>query len=106
MRTARRKKAPLAPQRNRSMPTTTVVPTWLTAQDRLRATGAAFRVTSGSSGSNEPLTQLLTQITNSIKDLATKHDSSDSMLPMTMMMLMLGGGGGGGAPAAPPPPPP
>ena len=91
------------------MPNKTETLTQLSAEDLWRVTGGASRVTSRSSGSNEQLTQMLTQITSSIKDLATKNNSSDSMLPMMMAMMMMGGGGGGGAaaaPAAPPPPPP
>ncbi|MBX3156049.1 MAG: hypothetical protein KF773_08615 [Deltaproteobacteria bacterium] len=77
--------------------------------DLVWITGGASRVTSRS-GSSDQLTQMLTQVTSSIKDLAAnKNGSSDMMMPM-MMMMMMGGGGGGSAPppppAAPPPAPP
>jgi hypothetical protein len=54
---------------------------------------------------------MMTQITSSIKDLATNKNQSDPMQMMMMMMMMMGGGPGGGsggaaAVAAPPPPPP
>jgi hypothetical protein len=89
------------------MPKKTDKLTSISAEDLWRVTGGASRVTSRSSGSNEQLTQMLTQITSSIKDLAGKNNSSDQMLPMMMMMMMGGGGGGGAAaPAAAPPPPP
>ena len=55
--------------------------------------GGASRVTSRSSGSNDQLTAMLTQITSSIKDLASQQNQG--MDPM-MMMMMMGGGGGGG----------
>ena len=64
--------------------------------------GGASRV-SARSGSNEQLTQMLTQVTSSIKDLAN-HQNKGGMDPMMMMMMMMmGGGGGGGAAAAPAP---
>jgi hypothetical protein len=74
-----------------------------------RVAGGASRVSSRTGGSNEQLTQMLTQITSSIKDLAGSK-SSGGMDPMMMMMMMMGGGGGGGggavaaAPAPAPPP--
>ena len=73
--------------------------------DLVWITGGASRVTSRS-GSNDQLTQMLTQVTSSIKDLASNKNSSNDMMPMMMMMMMMGGGGGGGAPVAAPPPPP
>ena len=73
--------------------------------------GGASRVTARSS-SNDQLTTMLTQITQSIQALAQNNNQSDPMQMMLMMMMMGGmGGGGGGAvaappqPAAPPPPP-
>ena len=78
------------------------------SSDLVRVQGGASRVTSRSSGSSDQLTTMLTQITSSIKDLATNKNQSDPM-QMMMMMMMMGGGGGGSAaaaPAAPPPPPP
>jgi hypothetical protein len=70
--------------------------------------GGASRVSSRSSGSSDQLTTMLTQITGSIKDLASNKNQSDPMMMMMMVMMMGGGGGGGGATvaAAPPPPPP
>jgi hypothetical protein len=72
--------------------------------------GGASRVTARSGGSNDQLTAMLTQITDSIKALAGQNNQSDpsQMLMMMMMMGGLGGGGGGGgavaAPAASQPP--
>jgi len=68
--------------------------------------GGASRVTSRSSNNNDQLTQMLTQITDSIKSLATSNQGSDPMQMMMMMMMMGGmGGGGGGASSGPPPAP-
>jgi hypothetical protein len=78
----------------------------ITSHDLVRVLGGASRVTSRSSSSNDQLTTMLTQITGSIKDLASNKNQSDPMQMMMMMMMMGGGGGGGGAVAAPPPPPP
>lgn len=66
--------------------------------------GGASRVTTRSSGSNDQLTLMLTQITDSIKSLATQNQGSDPMQMMMMMMMMggMGGGGGGGSVAAAP----
>jgi hypothetical protein len=69
--------------------------------------GGAARVASGggSSDSNEKLTLLLTQIGDSIKDLARNNNGGqDQMTQMMMMMMMMGGLGGGGAPAPAPQP--
>ncbi len=84
--------------------------TSIASEDLNKVAGGAARVTARSSGSNDQLTQMLTQITSSIKDLAGSK-SSGGMDPMMMMMMMMmggGGGGGGGQAAAPPaaPPPP
>jgi len=71
--------------------------------------GGASRVSSRSSGSSDELTAMLTQIGNSIKDLAAnKNSGGGDTMQLMMMMLMMGGGGGGGggglvAPAASPP---
>lgn len=65
--------------------------------------GGASRVSSRSGGDNAQMTAMLTQITDSIKGLASSQ-SSGGMDPM-MMMMMMGMGGGGGAAAAPPPAP-
>ena len=83
----------------------------IAATDLDRVSGGASRVSSRAGGSNEQLTQMLTQITSSIKDLAGSKSSGGMDPMMMMMMMMMGGGGGGGgaavaaAPAAPPPPP-
>jgi hypothetical protein len=72
-----------------------------------KVAGGASRVSTRAGGSNDQITALLTQVTNSIKDLAA-NQSSGGMDPMMMMMMMMmmGGGsaGGGGAPAAAAPP--
>ena len=68
-----------------------------------KVAGGASRVSSRSSGSSDQLTLLLTQVTDSIKDLASnQNQGSDPMQMMLMMMMMggMGGGGGGAAPAA------
>ena len=69
--------------------------------------GGASRVTARSSSSNDQLTAMMTQITDSIKALAQNNNQSDPM-QMMMMMMMMGGmnGGGGGAAAAPAAPAP
>ena len=70
-----------------------------------RVAGGASRVSARTGSNNEQVTQMLTQITSSIKDLASQQNQG--MDPMMMMMMMMGGGGGGGgAVAAAPPPPP
>jgi len=69
--------------------------------------GGASRVTARSNSANDQLTAMLTQITNSIQQLASNNNQSDPMQMMMMMMMMGGmGGGGGGAVAAPPQPAP
>lgn len=76
-------------------------------RDLHRVNGGASRVSSRSGDSNAQITQMLTQVTSSIKDLgAAKNSGSDPMMMMMMVMMMGGGGGGGGAAAAAPPPPP
>jgi hypothetical protein len=78
----------------------------ISAADLDKVSGGAARVTARSSGASSEITAMLTQVTNSIKDLASSK-SSGGMDPMMMMMMMMmgGGGGGGGAAAAPPPAP-
>jgi hypothetical protein len=78
-----------------------------------KVAGGASRVSARSGGGNDQLTAMLTQITSSIKDLASSNNSGGFDPMMMMMMMMMGGGGGGGgggapAQAAPPPaaPPP
>lgn len=65
-------------------------------------TGGAAR----SSGTDDSKIQLmLTQLTDSIKQVAqSKSSTTDQLMPMMMMMMMAGGGSGASAPAAPPPP--
>src|SRR5512144_2514932 len=73
-----------------------------------RVSGGTARVASTSSTDTTSQLQLMmTQIGDSIKELANNNNnnSSNQMLPM-MMMMMMGGGGGGGGGSAPPPPPP
>ena len=76
----------------------------LDAADLDTVSGGAARVASGgSSGTNDQLTTLLTQIGDSIKDLARNNNGgNDQMTQMMFMMMMMGGFGGGGA-AAPAP---
>lgn len=67
-------------------------------------TEQALESVSGGKHANQQLTTMLTQISSSIKELATSKPQSDPT--QMMMMMMLGGGGGGGAAAAAPPTPP
>ena len=73
--------------------------------DLAQVGGGASRVTARSGGSDDQLTAMLTQITDSIKALAGQNNQSDpsQMLLMMMMMGGLGGGGVAAPPAAPPP---
>lgn len=66
--------------------------------------GGASRVSGRSSGGDAELTAMLTQIGNSIKDLAAAKNtnSGGDTMQLMMMMLMMGGGGGGGAAIAAP----
>jgi hypothetical protein len=79
--------------------------------DLAHVAGGASRVSARSS-SNDQLTQMLTQVTSSIKDLASNQNKGGMDPMMMMMMMMMGGGGGGGGaaaaaqPAAAPTPPP
>jgi hypothetical protein len=75
----------------------------------LGVAGGAARITSASSAGTKEVTRLLTEVTDSIKDLARNgQQQTDPSMMMMMMLVMggLGGGGGGGAPAAMPAPPP
>jgi hypothetical protein len=57
---------------------------------------------SRSSKGDEQLQLMLTQITNSIKDLASQQNKgTDPMQLMLMMLMLTQGGGGGGMIAAP-----
>jgi hypothetical protein len=77
--------------------------------DLSKIAGGASRVTARSGGGgNDQLTLMMTQITDSIKQLATSQSSGSDPMQMMMMMMMMGGmggGGGGGAVAAPAPAP-
>jgi hypothetical protein len=67
-------------------------------------TGGAARASGG--GDDKQLQLMLTQITDSIKSVATqKQGPMDQMMPMMMMMMMMGGGGGGGGAVAAAPAP-
>jgi len=67
--------------------------------------GAARVASSGSSDTNDQLMTMLTEISESIKSLASNNNGGDQMTQMMMMMMMMGGmGGGGGAAYAGPPP--
>jgi hypothetical protein len=66
---------------------------------------ALEKVAGGASrtSSNDQITQVLSSITSSIKDLAgQKNSGTDPMQMMLIMMLMGGMGGGGGVVAAAP----
>ncbi|HEY0985926.1 MAG TPA: hypothetical protein VGD80_02700 [Kofleriaceae bacterium] len=76
------------------------------SKDLARVLGGASRVTSRSSSSNDQLTTMMTQITSSIKDLASNKSQGMDPMMMMVMMMMMGGSGGSAACAAPPPPPP
>jgi hypothetical protein len=56
-----------------------------------------------SKGGDAELTALLTNITSSIKDLASSNKNQTDPMQLMLMMLVMGGfgGGGGGAIAAP-----
>ena len=76
------------------------------ANELTKVAGGASRVTARSSSSNDQLTTMMTQITQSIQALSQNNNQSDPMQMMMMMMMMGGmGGGGGGAVAAPAPAP-
>jgi hypothetical protein len=78
----------------------------IASNDLHRISGGASRVSARSSDSSDQLTTMMTQITDSIKDLASNKNQSDPTQMLTMMMLLGGGGGGGGGAAAAAPPPP
>lgn len=48
------------------------------------------------SGGNDQVAAMLTQITNSIKDLAGQKNSGSDPMQMMLIMMMMGGMGGGG----------
>jgi hypothetical protein len=80
------------------------VPSSISSAQLARVSGGASRVSSRSAGKNDQLTQMLTQVTSSIKDLAGSKSGGgmDPTMMMMMMMMMGGGGGGGGSAAAAP----
>lgn len=91
------------------MPSHNTLLSQIESDDLAVVSGGASRVSARSSGSSDQLTMMMTQITNSIKDLANNKNQSDPMQMVMMMMMMMGGPGGGGgsaAVAAAPPPPP
>jgi hypothetical protein len=59
-------------------------------------------VAGGASKSDDTLNLMLTQITSSIKDLASQQNKGTDPMQMMLMMLMMGGGGGGGGVVAAP----
>lgn len=75
--------------------------TSIAAEDLNTIAGGTARVASGggsTSGSDSALLTMITEIGNSIKDLASNNGGGgDSMMQMMMMMMMMGGGGGGGS---------
>lgn len=73
-----------------------------------RVSGGAARVAATNSDSTTQMQLMLSQLGDSIKQVAANQNNSGNnmMLPMMMMMMMGGGGGGGAAAAAAPPPPP
>jgi len=77
-------------------------------QHLARVNGGTTRVAGNSSDQNAQLQLMLSQIGDSIKQVAAnnQNNSSNQMLPLMMMMMMGGGGGGGGAAAAAPAPAP
>jgi hypothetical protein len=79
--------------------------TTVDASELSKVAGGASRVTNRSSGGNDQLTAMMTQITDSIKSLSQNNNQNDPMQMMLMMMMMGGMGGGGGSVAAAPPPP-
>jgi hypothetical protein len=58
--------------------------------------GGASRVSTRSGGANDQITAMLTQVTDSIKELSKSQSSGMDPTMMMMMMMMMGGGGGGG----------
>lgn len=76
--------------------------TELVSIDSEQLATVAGGATRSSGSADSEVTAMLTQIGNSIKDLAAQKNTGGSdTMTMMMMMLMMGGGGGGGAVAAP-----
>jgi K+-transporting ATPase A subunit len=78
----------------------------ISTDDLDKVSGGAARVTARSSSANSEITALLTQVTSSIKDLASQPSGGMDPMMMMMMMMMMGGGGGGAAAAPAPAPQP
>ena len=71
-----------------------------------RVSGGAARVAAtGSSSTDTQLQLMMTQLSDSIKDVANNQNNSSNNMMLPMMMMMMGGGGGGGAAPAPAPAP-
>jgi hypothetical protein len=71
-----------------------------------RVSGGAARVAAtGSSDTDTQLQLMMTQLSDSIKDVANNQNNSSNNMMLPMMMMMMGGGGGGGAAPAPAPAP-
>jgi hypothetical protein len=76
--------------------------TELVAIDSEQLAAVSGGATRASGSADSEVTAMLTQIGNSIKDLAAQKNTGGSdTMTMMMMMLMMGGGGGGGAVAGP-----
>jgi hypothetical protein len=88
------------------MPTNRDPFTSIDANALAAVSGGVSRVSARNTSSNDQLTLMMTQITDSIKALAANNNQNDPMQMMMMMMMMGGMGGGGGAPAAVAGPPP
>jgi hypothetical protein len=70
-----------------------------------RVNGGAARVAGNSTDTTQQLQLMLSQIGDSIKQLANNQNNNSSQMLLPMMMMMMGGGGGGGGAAAAAPPP-
>jgi len=92
---------------HKPMPTQRDPFTSIDANALASVSGGVSRISARNTSSNDQLTAMMTQITDSIKALAQNNSQSDPMQMMMMMMMMggMGGGGGGGAPAAAAPAP-
>lgn len=70
-----------------------------------RVSGGAARVAATGSSTDTQLQLMMTQLSDSIKDVANNQNNSSNNMMLPMMMMMMGGGGGGGAAPAPAPAP-
>lgn len=75
--------------------------------DLARVSGGTARVATNNSDITTQMQLMLSQVSDSIKQVAANqnNNSSNQMLPMMMMMMMNNGGGGGAVAAAPAPAP-